>query len=56
MYRSIISLSKITHQPWHDQPFNQRNKATKRALGEDVGGKEEGGGLEFEKGGQYRGD
>ena len=28
--RSIISLSKIAHQMWHDHPFSQRNKATKK--------------------------
>ena len=31
MRRSIISLSKITHQMWHNHSISQRNKATKRA-------------------------
>ena len=31
MCRSIVSLSKITHQMWDDNSFTQRNKATKRA-------------------------
>ena len=26
MCRSVISLSKITHQMWHDHPFTQGNK------------------------------
>ena len=29
---------------WHDQPFSQRNKKTKRAVGVDVAGKGGGGG------------
>ena len=33
MSRSIISLSKITHQMWRDHPFIQRNKTTERAVG-----------------------
>ena len=33
MCRSIILLSKITHQMWRDQPFSQRNKGRKRAGG-----------------------
>ena len=54
---SIISLGKIKHQLPHDHPFSQRNKATERALGLDVGGK--GGGtkgqnLKKEGGRQYR--
>ena len=39
MCASIISLGKIKHQLRHDHPFSQRNKATERALGLDVGGK-----------------
>ena len=39
MCRSIISVNKITHQMLLDHPFNQRNKATKRAVGVEVGGK-----------------
>ena len=39
----IISLSKITHQMWHDHPFSQKNKATKRASN---GGRGFGGGCE----------
>ena len=31
MCRSIMSLSKITHQIWRNHPFSQANKATKRA-------------------------
>ena len=38
-----ISLSKITHQMWHDHPFSQKNKATKRASN---GGRGFGGGCE----------
>ena len=30
--RSIISLTRITHQMWCDHPFCQRKKATKRAV------------------------
>ena len=29
---SIISLSKATHQMWHDHPFSQRTRETKRAV------------------------
>ena len=43
MCASIISLGKIKHQLRHDHPFSQRNKATERALGLDVGGKGGGG-------------
>ena len=28
MCTSMISLSKITHQMWHDHPLSQRNKTT----------------------------
>ena len=38
MCRCIISLSKITHQMWHDPPFSQENKATKRVVRVEVGG------------------
>ena len=37
MRRSIISLSKITHQMWHNHSISQRNKATKRAGREGLG-------------------
>ena len=37
MCRSITSLNKIPHQLWHDNPLSQRNKATKRAVGLEVG-------------------
>ena len=33
IYKSIISLSKITHQMWHGHPFSQRNKTSKIAGG-----------------------
>ena len=33
MCSSKISLSKITHQMWHNHPFSQRNKTTERAVG-----------------------
>lgn len=56
MCRSIILVSKITHQMLHDHPFSQRNSATKRAVGLEVGGNgEEGVGQNLEKRGrQYR--
>ena len=38
IYRSIISLSEITHQMWHDYPFSQRNKPSKIAVEVKVGG------------------
>ena len=42
MYRSLISLSKITHQMWrHDHPFGQRNKTTERAVGVGIGSNRE---------------
>ena len=31
MFRSAVSLSKVTHQMWRNHPFSQRNKVTKRA-------------------------
>ena len=37
---------------WRDHPFSQRNKATERAVGVEVGDEEEGGGgggTKFEK-------
>ena len=44
---------------WHDHPFNQRSKATGRAVGVGVGGDRKGGvvvGQNLKKGGrQYRG-
>ena len=33
MCRSIILLSKIAHQLWHDHPFSQRNRIKERARG-----------------------
>ena len=33
MCRSILSLSKIANQMWHDHPFSQRNRTTERAVG-----------------------
>ena len=45
MCRSIISLSKITHQTWHNHPFSQGNKTTKRAVGVEVGSNDEEGGV-----------
>ena len=37
--RSILSLSKIGYEMWHDHPLSQRNRATKRTgWGEGVGG------------------
>ena len=41
MCRSILSLSKIAHQMWHDHPFSQRNRITERTLGVKVGGDKE---------------
>ena len=38
MCRSIISLSKTTHQMWVNHPFSQRNMATKRVVEVVVGG------------------
>ena len=37
---SIISLSKLKYQMWCDNPFSQRNKTIKRAVGIEVGGDE----------------
>ena len=34
----IRPLSDATHQMLHDHSFSQRNKATKRAVGLEVGG------------------
>ena len=52
MCGSMISLSEIVHQMWHDHPFSQRNKTTERAMGVGVGDDRERGGLDkFEKGG-----
>ena len=36
--RSVISLSRVTYQIWRDPPFSQVNKATKIAVGVEVGG------------------
>ena len=35
---SIISLSKIAHQMWHNHPFSQRNKRTEKPVVVGVGG------------------
>ena len=51
-YRSIISLSEITHQIWQDHPFSQRNKTSKIALGGRLEATERGIGQNFEKVGQ----
>ena len=37
-HRSIISLSEITHQMWHNHPFRQRKKTSKIAVEVKVGG------------------
>ena len=52
MCRSILSLSKITHQLWRDHPFIQRNRTTERTVGVGVRGDRElggGGWTKFEK-------
>ena len=46
MCRSIMSLSKIAHRMWRNDPFSQRNKTTERALGEGVKGNRKRGGLD----------
>ena len=38
MCRSIILLSKITHQMWRDHTFCQRNKTTEGVVGVGLGG------------------
>ena len=38
IYRSIISLSEIPHQMWHNHPFRQRNKTSKIEVEMKVGG------------------
>ena len=53
MCRSILSLSKIAHQIWHDQPLSQRNRTTGRTVAVEVGGDKEvgrGGWTKSEKG------
>ena len=50
MYRSILSLSKIAHQMWHDHSFNQRFMTTERTVevmfeGDKEVGAGEGGGV-----------
>ena len=37
IFRSIISLNKITYQKWLNNPFSQRNQ-TRKAIGVEVGG------------------
>ena len=54
MCRPKMSLCKITHQMWHNHPFSQKNKATKRYWGIGLcvyGGGGGGGEAKFEKGG-----
>ena len=41
MRRSMLALSKIAHQMWHDHPVSQRNRTTKRTVGGEVGGDRE---------------
>ena len=41
MHRSILSLSKIAHQMWHDYPSSQTKMPTERAVGVGVGGDRE---------------
>ena len=41
IYRSIMSLSKIAHQIWHDHLFSQIMKTSKIAVKVKVGGDEE---------------
>ena len=38
IYRSIILLSEITHQIWHNHLFSPRNKTSKIAVEVEVGG------------------
>ena len=45
MCRSILSLSKIAYQTWHNHPFFQRNWTTERTVGVGVGDDREMGGL-----------
>ena len=40
MRRSILSLSKIAHQMWFDEPFTQRNITTEKTVELGVGGHE----------------
>ena len=60
MCRSISSLSKITHQMWHDHPFSQRNRSIEGTVEVGFGGDRGvggGGGLDKiwkRKGRQYR--
>ena len=46
MCRSILSLSKIAYQTWHNHPFFQRNWTTERTVGVGVGDDREWGGLD----------
>ena len=41
MCRSILSLSKVVHQMWHDHPFSQRNRKTEWTMGVEDGGDRE---------------
>ena len=46
MCTTIISLSKIAHQVWHNHSFSQKKKTTERAGGVGDEGRREGGGLD----------
>ena len=37
MQRSILSLSTIAHQMWHDHSFSQRKRTAERTVGAGVG-------------------
>ena len=41
MCRSIISLSRIAYEMWHDHSFSQRNRTAERAVELGVGGDRE---------------
>ena len=41
MYRFILSLSKIAHQMWRDNPFSHRNMTTEKTVEAGVGGDRE---------------
>ena len=44
--QTLVSLSKIAYQMWHDHPFSQKYKATERAVGVRVDRETGGGGGE----------
>ena len=37
----VITISKIANQMWHNHPFSQRNRTTKRTVTVGVGGDRE---------------